>query len=148
MLNGHSPPIDQHTFAPQTKLREASLKALIFSQVSEMFCSEFSSPVFTMTIKLTFYFYYFYDFLAEMKIEIQNSRAKCSCCFILYCDTMALYTMQGFYQLYDICNIINFSGSNKEIASKFPTFVNSARGAKFLKTKCMNKQLREVFKKK
>ena len=30
-----------------------------------------------MTIKLTFYFYYFYDFLAEMKIEIQNSIAQC-----------------------------------------------------------------------
>ena len=56
--------------------------AAIFSQVSQMFCSGFSPPVFTMTIKLTFYFYYFYDFLAEMKIEIQNSRAQCSCCFI------------------------------------------------------------------
>ena len=144
MLNGHSPPIDQHTFAPQTKLREASLKALIFSQVSEMFCSEFSSPVFTMTIKLTFYFYYFYDFLAEMKIEIQNSRAQCSCCFILYCDTMALYTMQGFYQLYDICNIINFSGSNKEIASKVSNFCKFCERSKIPE----NKMYEQVFKKK
>ena len=68
-----------------TSAQISDAAAAIFSQVSQMFCSGFSPPVFTMTIKLTFYFYYFYDFLAEMKIEIQNShsRAQCSCCFIL-----------------------------------------------------------------